>query len=77
MDRDMEEPEQGFNPTSKDQQRDPKSAPRIGDQGTDLRELGGVILVDMVKTLESWEEEIPKRNRGRIIISKTKGDDGN
>jgi hypothetical protein len=50
----MEEPAQGFNPTSKDQQRDPKSAPRIRDQGTDLRELGGVVLVDMVETLKSW-----------------------
>jgi hypothetical protein len=42
-----------------------------------LRKLGGVVLVDMVKTLESWEEEIPRRNLGRIVISRTRGDDGN
>jgi hypothetical protein len=31
----------------------------------------------MVKTLESWEEEIPRRNLGRIVISRTRGDDWN
>jgi hypothetical protein len=73
----MEKPEQGFKPTSKHHHRDPESAPRVGNRGTKLRELGGIILVDMVKTLESWEEEIPRRNLGRIVISRTRGDDWN
>jgi hypothetical protein len=73
----MEEPEQGFKPTSKHHHGNPEGAPGIGNRGTDLRELGGVILVDMVKTLESWEEEIPRKSLGRIVVSKTRGDDGN
>jgi hypothetical protein len=73
----MEEPEQGFKPTSKHHHGDPEGAPRIGNQSTNLRELGGVVLVDMVKTLESREEEIPRRSLGRIIVSITRGDDRN
>jgi hypothetical protein len=29
----------------------------------------------MIEALESWKEEIPRRNLGRIIVSKTRGDD--
>jgi hypothetical protein len=71
----MEQPEQGFKPTSKHHHGNPEGAPGIGNRGTNLRELGGVVLVDMVKTLERWKEEIPRRNLGRIIVSKTRGDD--
>jgi hypothetical protein len=73
----MEEPEQGFEPTCKHHQRDPKSMPRSGNQGADLRELCGIVLVDVIEALESWEEEIPRRNRRRIIVSRTRGDDRN
>jgi hypothetical protein len=73
----MEEPEQGFKPTSKHHHGNPEGAPIIGNRGTDLRELGGVVLVDMVKTLESWKEEIPRRNHRGIIVSRTWGNDRN
>jgi hypothetical protein len=76
-DRDMEEPEQGLDPTSKDQQGDQKGTPRVGKRSAELRELGGVVLVDMVEALESWKEEILRRNQRRIIVSRTRGDDRN
>jgi hypothetical protein len=31
----------------------------------------------MIEALDSWEEEIPRRNRRRIIVSRTRGDDRN
>jgi hypothetical protein len=73
----MEEPEQGFKPTSKHHHGNPESAPRIGNRGTDLRELGGVVLMDMVEALKSWKEEVPRRSLGRIFVSKTRGDNCN
>jgi hypothetical protein len=73
----MEEPEQGFEPTGEHHQRDPKSTPGVGKRSADLRELCGVVLVDMIEALESWKEEIPRRNRRRIIVSRTRGDDRN
>jgi hypothetical protein len=76
-DRDVEEPEQGFDPTGKDQQRNPKSVPGIGKRSTSLKELNGIVLVDVIEALESWKEEIPRRNHRRIVVSKTRGNDGN
>jgi hypothetical protein len=73
----VKEPKQSFDPAGKHQQRDPKSTPRIGKRSAYLRKLGGVVLMDMVEALKSWKEEIPRRNRGGIIVSRTWGDDRN
>jgi hypothetical protein len=49
--------------------------PGIGNRGTDLGILDGIVLMDMVKALEKREEEIPRRIR-RIVVRIVRGDDG-
>jgi hypothetical protein len=51
----MKKAKQSFDPAGKHQQRDPKSTPRVGNQSAYLRELGGVVLMDMVEALKSWK----------------------
>jgi hypothetical protein len=67
-DRDIEQPQQGLDPAGKYQQREPQGTPGLGKRGTNLGIFGGVILMDMVKTLERREEEIPRRIRRGIIV---------
>jgi hypothetical protein len=50
--------------------------PGIGKRGTDLRVLDGIVLVDMVKTLEEREEKIPRRTQRGVVVSIIRGDDG-
>jgi hypothetical protein len=49
--------------------------PGLGKRGTNLRILGGIVLMDMVKALEKREEAIPRRIR-RIAVRIVRGDDG-
>jgi hypothetical protein len=74
--RDMEQPQQGLEPAGKHQQREPQGMPGIGKRGTYLRVLDGIVLMDMVKTLEEREEKIPRRTRRRVVVSIIRGDDG-
>jgi hypothetical protein len=75
-DRDIEQPQQGLDPAGKHQQGEPQGMPGIGKRGTDLRVLDGIVLMDMVKTLEEREEEIPRKTGSGVIVSKTRGNGG-